>query len=112
MRVLHVITGLAAGGAEQWLRLLLRHSAAKGEVVALSNPGLLAEALRADGVPVTSLDMPRNWDLSVMPRLCRHIRAGAFDVVHTHLFRAQLYGALAARLAGVRTVVTTEHSLN
>lgn len=111
MRVLHVITGLAAGGAEQWLRLLLRHTATEAEVVALSNPGVLADALRADGVPVTSLDMRGNRDLTALPRLVRRIRRGRFDVVHTHLFRAQLYGALAARLAGVRAVLSTEHSL-
>jgi glycosyltransferase involved in cell wall biosynthesis len=112
MKVLHVISGLAAGGAEQWLRLLLRHGPADAEVLTLSNPGLVADALRAEGVRVTSLGMRGNRDLSVLPRLRRHIRAGGFDVVHTHLFRAQLYGALAARLAGVRTVVSTEHSLN
>jgi glycosyltransferase involved in cell wall biosynthesis len=32
-------------------------------------------------------------------------------VVHTHLYRACLYGRLAARLAGVRHVLATEHSL-
>lgn len=112
MRVLHVITGLAAGGAEQWLRQLLHHTATDAEVVTLSNPGVLADALRADGVRVASVDMRGNRDLAVVPRLRRHIARGRYDVVHTHLFRAQLYGALAARLAGVRTVISTEHSLN
>ena len=36
MRVLHVITGLAAGGAEHQLRLLLQHTDAECEVVALT----------------------------------------------------------------------------
>lgn len=112
MRVLHVITGLAAGGAEQWLRQLLQHTTTEAEVLALSNPGVLAGALRADGVPVTSVDMRGNRDLAVLPRLTRHIARGRYDVVHTHLFRAQLYGALAARLARVPTVISTEHSLN
>ncbi|MDN5920677.1 MAG: glycosyltransferase [Pseudonocardia sp.] len=112
MRVLHVITGLDAGGAEQWLRVLLRYSRDRADVVALSNPGVLAEALRGDGVRVSDLGMRGNSDLAALPRLVGHIRRGRYDVVHTHLFRAQLYGGLAARLAGVRTVVSTEHSLN
>lgn len=112
MRVLHVITGLEAGGAEQWLRLLTRHSAADADVACLCNPGVVAAALRADGVRVTDLGMRGNRDLAAVPRLVGIVRRGGYDLVHTHLYRAQVYGALAARLAGVRAVVSTEHSLN
>jgi glycosyltransferase involved in cell wall biosynthesis len=111
VRVLHIITGLDAGGAEQWLRLLLRHSGAEADVVALCNAGVLAEAIRSDGVAVTDLGMRGNRDLGALPRLVRLVRRGRYDLVHTHLYRAQVYGALAARLAGVRAVVSTEHSL-
>jgi glycosyltransferase involved in cell wall biosynthesis len=111
MRVLHVITGLAAGGAEQQLRDLLRHTRHDAEVVALTNAGVLAGEIRADGVPVTDLAMTGNTDLGALPRLTRLVRAGRYDLVHVHLYRACLYGRLAARLAGVRAVVATEHSL-
>jgi glycosyltransferase involved in cell wall biosynthesis len=109
--VLHIITGLAAGGAEQQLRLLLRHSRVEAEVAALTNPGIVADGIRADGVGVHDLGMRGNTDLAALPRLVRLIRAGHFDVVHTHLYRACIYGRVAARLAGVRYVVATEHSL-
>ncbi len=112
MRVLHVITGLEAGGAEQWLRLLLRHGTAEADVLGLTNPGVVAAALRADGVRVTDLGMRGNRDVAAIPRLVQHVRRGRYDLVHTHLYRAQVYGAVAARLAGVRAVVSTEHSLN
>ena len=111
MRALHVITGLGVGGAEQQLRLLLRHLPAQCEVVTLTNPGPVAAGLAADGVRVTHLGMRGNRDLGALPRLTRLIRAGRYDVVHTHLYRACLYGRIAARLAGVRAVVATEHSI-
>lgn len=111
MRVLHVITGLGVGGAEQQLRLLLRHLPARCDVVTLTNPGPVAAGLAADGVRVTHLGMGGNRDLGALPRLTRLIRAGGYDVVHTHLYRACLYGRIAARLAGVRAVVATEHSI-
>ncbi|MBF9071334.1 glycosyltransferase [Streptacidiphilus fuscans] len=121
LRVLHVITGLRAGGAEQQLRLLLRHLPATGpgavhcEVVQLCasgpEPGTVAVGLRADGITVHELGMRGNRDLAALPRLVRLIRDGRYDVVHCHLYRACLYGRLAARLAGVRAVVATEHSL-
>lgn len=110
-RVLHVITGLGIGGAEQQLRLLLRHLPAACEVVTLTNPGPVADGIRADGTPVTHLGMTGNRDLTALPRLTALIRAGRYDVVHTHLYRACVYGRVAARLAGVRAVVATEHSL-
>ncbi|MEU2181406.1 glycosyltransferase [Streptomyces thermolilacinus] len=111
MRVLHVITGLGIGGAEQQLRLLLRHLPVRSTVVTLTNPGPVADALRADGVPVAHLGMRGNRDLTALPRLVRLIRRGRYDIVHTHLYRACVYGRIAARLAGVRHVVATEHSL-
>lgn len=111
MKVLHIITGLGIGGAEQQLRLLLPYLDARCEVVTLTDEGPLAEAIRADGIPVTRLRMAGNRDLSIIPRLTSFIRAGLYDIVHTHLYRACVYGRIAARLAGVRTIVATEHSL-
>ncbi|MEV4558891.1 glycosyltransferase [Kitasatospora sp. NPDC049285] len=113
MRILHVVTGLHAGGAERQLALLLRHlpKDQEHEVAALSNPGTVARELRADGFTVHDLGMRGNRDLGVLPRLTRLIRTGRYDLVHTHLYRAMLYGRLAARLAGVRAVLATEHSL-
>jgi glycosyltransferase involved in cell wall biosynthesis len=113
MRVLHIITGLNAGGAEHQLRLLLRNlrRGIECEVVTLSHPGPVADAIRADGTPVHVLGMRGNNDVTALPRLVRLIRAGRFDVVHTHLYRACVYGRIAARLAGVRRIVATEHSL-
>ncbi|MEU4151182.1 glycosyltransferase [Streptomyces sp. NPDC026659] len=111
MRALHIITGLGVGGAEQQLRLLLRHLPVECDVVTLTNPGPVADGLRADGVRVTDLAMAGNRDLAALPRLARLIRRGRYDLVHTHLYRACLYGRLAARLAGVRAIVATEHSL-
>ena len=113
MRILHVITGLAAGGAEQQLRLMLRHLPERQQcdVVTLENPGSVAQGLREDGVRVYHLGMRGNRDVAALPRLTGLIRHGRYDVVHCHLYRACVYGRIAARLAGVRSVVATEHSL-
>ncbi|MCK1799108.1 glycosyltransferase [Streptomyces sp. XM4193] len=111
MRALHIITGLGVGGAEQQLRLLLRHLPLDCDVATLTNPGPVATGIRSDGRRVFHLDMRGNRDLSALPRLTGLIRHGRYDVVHTHLYRACVYGRAAARLAGVRAVIATEHSL-
>ncbi|TDD93867.1 glycosyltransferase [Actinomadura rubrisoli] len=110
-RVLHVITGLDHGGAERQLALLLRHLPVTCEVAALTGGGALAEAIRGDGVAVHEIGMRGNRDLTAVPRLARLIRRGGYDVVHTHLYRACVYGRVAARLAGTPRVIATEHSL-
>ncbi|GAA0589037.1 glycosyltransferase [Actinomadura livida] len=110
-RVLHVITGLEHGGAERQLVLLLRHLPVACEVATLTRTGTLGAQLRAAGVPVHEIGMRHNRDLAALPRLARLIRRGRYDVVHTHLYRACVYGRIAARMAGTPRIVATEHSL-
>ena len=111
MKVLHMITGLGVGGAELQLRSILQHTRHDAEVVTLYNPGPVADMIRADGGRVTDLGMKSNTELPALLRLHRLIRGGGFDVVHTHLYRSQIYGRPAAWLARTPVVVSTEHSI-
>ncbi len=111
MKVLHVITGLAAGGAEGQLDLILRHTRHATEVVTLYNFGSVGRSMSGRGVRVYDLGMRSNRQLHSVFRLARIMRRGAYDVAHLHLYRACLYGRLAARLAGIPVVVATEHSI-
>ena len=111
MKVMHVITGLTTGGAETQLALLLRHTTTSPVVVALSNADEVAGVIRRDGFDVYDLGMRHNHELRALARLTRLISRHRPDIVHVHLYRATLYGRIAARLAGVKTVITTEHSL-
>jgi glycosyltransferase involved in cell wall biosynthesis len=111
MKVLHVITGLDAGGAETQLAMLLRHTGHECDVVTLYNPGPVAEQIRSSGTNVRDIGMRSNRDLRALLRLRSLIAAGRYDVVHAHLFRSQIYARPAARLARTPVVVTTEHSI-
>jgi glycosyltransferase involved in cell wall biosynthesis len=117
LRVLHVINDLACGGAQ---RMVLQQSAAldpagfRCEVASLEidrAPGLVSE-FAAAGIPVHRLRQGREplaWAALRLPGLVRRLRP---DVVHTHLAAAGVAGRLAARLAGVPRVVTTQHNLS
>ncbi|MGW3469864.1 glycosyltransferase [Saccharopolyspora sp. NPDC000995] len=111
MKVLHVITGLGVGGAELQLRSILQHTKHDSDVVSLYNPGDVAQMITGDGVRVRDLGMTHNTQVGAVLRLRDVIREGRYDVVHTHLYRACVYGRLAARLAGTKVVVSTEHSI-
>src|SRR5260370_26837218 len=55
--------------------------------------------------------MRSNRQVGALGPLVRLIRAGRYDLVHPHLYRAGVYGRIAARLANVAVVVGTEHAL-
>ncbi|MBB2944531.1 glycosyltransferase involved in cell wall biosynthesis [Actinoplanes lutulentus] len=129
MRVLHVISTPGPGGAGHQLRLLVRRLPHDNEVVMLApaasrvpgkledRPGTepaadgIADALRAEGARVHRLTATCDRDPGAIARLRRLMLDGRYDVVHTHLYRASVQGRIAARLAGVPHVVTTEHHL-
>jgi glycosyltransferase involved in cell wall biosynthesis len=111
MKVLHVITGLDVGGAEIQLSLILKYTRHDSDVVTLYNPGPVAEQIRAGGTSVRDIGMRHNTELSALLRLRSIIAEGRYDVVHTHLYRSQIYARPAARLAGTPVVLTTEHSI-
>jgi glycosyltransferase involved in cell wall biosynthesis len=111
MKVLHLITGLGVGGAELQLRSILQYTRHDAEVVTLYNPGPVADMIRADGGRVRSLGMTSNTQITALNELRRMIAHGRYDVVHTHLYRSQIYGRPAAWLAGVPVIVSTEHSI-
>lgn len=120
-RVVHVIVGLGVGGAELMLRRLVRaqRQAApdvSSTVVSLTTLGPVGQQLQADGVEVLTLGMQSPWQMPlVLWRLTRCLRQRRPDLVQTWMVHADLLGGLAARWAGVRSVVwgirTTDFSL-
>jgi glycosyltransferase involved in cell wall biosynthesis len=111
LRVLHVITGLDVGGAEDQVVQLARESRNTVEVACMSAPGRAAERLTSLGIRVFAIPGSHQYDGPALTRLLRLMRSRRYDVVHTHLLRAGVYGQTAARLARVPAVLYTEHTL-
>jgi glycosyltransferase involved in cell wall biosynthesis len=110
-RILHVIETLGHGGAEHQLAVIterLDRDRFESVVCHLHEPSHLADRIRARGVPVYGLGLPRTrraWPTAVGPiaRLIREVRP---DLVHTSLFEADMVGGAAARLMGVPAINT------
>jgi glycosyltransferase involved in cell wall biosynthesis len=123
VRVLHVITRLILGGAQEntLLTAIGQHRSPRFEVTLLcgidnSPEGDLHEEARAAGVhlvlePALVRPIRPLTDLRALYRLYRFMRRGGYDVVHTHSSKAGILGRMAARVAGVPVVVHTLHSL-
>lgn len=101
MKVLHVITTINRGGAENHLVELVRTQAQQGLVVVvayLKGDGYWATTLREFGVRVEPLGLTRYGDLSPILKLRVLIRSVAPDIVHAHMPPAELYTRLALLL--------------
>ncbi|MHB8158637.1 MAG: glycosyltransferase [Desulfocucumaceae bacterium] len=113
LRVLHVIGGGEFGGAER--HILNLATAMKQTMVEVSVCCLFADPFvklaREAGIRSHSVPMRHKLDFGIVTKLRDLIIAEKIDIVHTHGVRANLVGRLAARMAGVETVVTTVHSL-
>ena len=112
LRVLHVIPAPTAGGAQRDVLDLLPSLAAAGidvGAVAIYQSNLAPEHEPGLGESVASIGRRGRRDYSFVPALVRRIRAFRPDVVHTHAHAGKYWGRPAARIAGVRAIVHTEH---
>lgn len=112
MKVVHINGGGETGGGKSYLVTILpelRQAGINAELVVFSE-GMLSEEARALGLPLHCLGVSRMMSLDLFTRLYRLLKTMKPDIVHTHGGRANLYGRLAARLAGVPRIITTVHS--
>ena len=123
LRILHVITRLILGGAQEntLLTVIGQQRRPRYRVTLLSGidegpEGNLHDRAHVAGVDLVlepSLVRPIRplMDLRCLVRLYRFMRRGRFAIVHTHSSKAGILGRVAARLARVPIVVHTLHSL-
>lgn len=50
--------------------------------------------------------MSGRFDVTVVRRLCVLIREGGYDIIHTHGYKSDILGLIAARLAGIKAIST------
>lgn len=83
------------------------------EVTAVCSDGPAIAGLRERGYVIETVRIERSFNLFChvrsMRALVRLFKARRFDVVHVHTPVAALIGRVAARIAGVRTIVYTAH---
>ena len=112
-RLLHVITTLDRGGAEMHLLSLVGNLPSdryQVTVAYLKGPGQLTTEFEAAGARVVRFGMWGPADPILVLRLARWIRSERFEIVHTHLFKADVHAALAARLGGAPGLVCSKHN--
>lgn len=115
IKIMQLIPTLGLGGAERVVVDLAKNLDREKfsvKVVCLKSLGELAADLSAAGISVELLGRPSAPIIFSFFKLIKFLKRERPDIVHTHLFGADFYGRLAARLAGVKIIVSTEHNLN
>src|SRR5262245_4419195 len=123
LKILHVITRLIVGGAQEntLYTVIGQHRTPGFRVTLLSGIDDDAEDNLHDCAYAAGVDlqlMPElvrpitpATDALALAKLTAYIRRGRYDVVHTHSSKAGILGRLAARAAGTPIIVHTLHSL-
>jgi glycosyltransferase involved in cell wall biosynthesis len=109
IRVTHIIAGLAPDGAEKMLHRLIAgmdSTRFESEVISLTDLGPMARQIEACGVRARALGMKRgSANPFYLLRLAGWLRKSQPQVIQTWMYHADLVGGIAARLAGLSSVV-------
>lgn len=114
---MHIIDGLALGGAEQIMATLATEMRGRGyqpTVVTLSRVVAgqpYEEILRSAGVEVIRCAKRTKTAFHLFRDLTHLMRAQHPDLVHTHLFAADVWGGMCAYRSHIPTI-STEHNIN
>ncbi len=95
IKVLHLTVGLGWGGAEKLMAdIAVRLSSERYDchVVSLKGDGPVGDILRKAGIRVVALGGGAPW--KIFQRLRTHVSREVPDIIHSHLLKANLLGAL------------------
>src|SRR5215469_8258834 len=113
MKITHIITGLAADGAETALYHLLAaldRQDYQSEVISLTDRGPTAAKIESLDVPVRALSRMRSLPNPLaIRRIAKILRRSRPNIVHTWMYHSNLLGGLAAQAAGGIPVIWGIH---
>jgi glycosyltransferase involved in cell wall biosynthesis len=115
VRVAHIIGSTGLYGAEQWILAQMRHldpARAKVSIINLvddleTTSDIVLEAKKR-GFPACDLYTGGRTNPLGATRLARLARDGGYSILHSHGYKADILGLIAARIAATR-IVSTPH---
>lgn len=113
MKIVYVITGLSMGGAEKQVCLLADKMAERGNKVTLISLGKNAKTLPENScVVLHQMSLSKNpfSFLKVYFKIRKIIKAVNPDVVHSHLFHANLLCRLLRCTTTLKCLISSSHS--
>lgn len=100
IRVLQVINSLQVGGAEALLKNFTlqakKHNKFNIEICVLYSPGMFKEEIEKAGIHIWEFGLNFKYNLISVIKLISLIKNRKYDIVHVHLFPANVFAALAS----------------
>lgn len=112
IRLMQITHDLAIGGLQQVVVNLCRHidrNRFHVSVLCLRAPGEFAPEIEKMGIPVFVLPQKTGTDYLSFLKVARLLRRERVEVIHTHNTQPLVDGTLGGLLAGVKTIVHTDH---
>ena len=112
INVLQFICPTGFYGAERWILALnnnLDPKQVRSDLVVTKEQDSSLEILnhfRSDEAQAFSIEMNSRFSLAAIRQLIDLIRKRQIDIVHTHGYKSEIMGLIAAKVAGVKTVAT------
>lgn len=114
LKLCHIAMGDLWAGAEVQLATLTAELAKRPGIalsVVLFNDGRLADEIRRCNVPVTVLPESSLGMHQLVRKFVAFCQANRFDLIHTHKYKDNLVGSIAAGYCGIPHLVRTIHGL-
>jgi glycosyltransferase involved in cell wall biosynthesis len=113
INVLQFICPTGFYGAERWVLALAKHVdpfKVRCDLAVTMEPGQtpleLVNEYKKLNLPCHIVDMKSKFDLSAVTKMAELIKEKNIHIVHTHGYKSDIIGVLAARKAGIPCVVT------
>lgn len=115
LKVLQLICPTGFYGAERWILTLAKNldpERVQCDLAVTVEPSLqeleLEKQYRKLVGTTHKVSMSGRFDIAVIQRLCRLIRSEGYQIIHTHGYKSDILGLIAARLTGI-VAITTPH---
>jgi glycosyltransferase involved in cell wall biosynthesis len=120
IRIAQVITGLVFGGGGQVMWTIARkidRTRFDMDIFCVIGGGDLASDIERMGFKIKIFEGAYDhrrlvpYSVAKIVELAGDLRRGQYDIVHTHLYQADVIGRVAAAIAGIPTVVKSLHNM-
>ncbi len=118
IKILHIITSLSGGGAQQVLFRLISNSLLKNdqfehEVLNLSKGGFYEDKLNKIGVKVFSIGIPKgSFSLKYIYRIIIFLRQNNSDLIQTWMYHADFLGGILSKIFTKKKILWNIRSAN
>jgi glycosyltransferase involved in cell wall biosynthesis len=113
--IIHIITSLNQGGAENALyKLVTFHNKdIEHVVISLMDNGFYGQLISNEGIRVETLQMPKGRiKISSLFKLYKLIKLYKPDIIQTWMYHADLIGGIIAKIAGHKNIFWGIHNFN